>query len=163
MKASAASSERDDHPSPSDDLDPHEAVFGWEGWSLSVPRPGKRIMEPKGDETAVERHDPAAADRPLITRLAPTPKTLPRLPAQINYKVRDLVGNRYLIPSFLYNGQNLREFPEVFQNRDAALGNGENYASFTDHAFLHKTLLHQEVKVFFENAAVNVSFVHHMG
>jgi hypothetical protein len=97
VKASAASSERDDHPSPSDDLYLHEAVFGWEGWSLSVPRPGKRIMEPKGDETAVERHDPAAADPPLITRLAPTPKTLPRLRVGHHYRLRartvDLAGN----------------------------------------------------------------------
>ena len=43
VKASAAASERVDHPSPSDDLYLHETVFGWEGWSLSVPRPGKLL------------------------------------------------------------------------------------------------------------------------
>ena len=97
VKASAASSERDDHPSPSDDLYLHETVFGWEGWSLSVPRPGKRITEPKGDETPVERHDPAAANPPLVTVLSPAPKTLPRLRVGHHYRLRartvDLAGN----------------------------------------------------------------------
>ena len=98
VKGSAAASERTDHPSPSDDLYLHEAVFGWEGWSLSVPRPGKRIMEPsKGDETPVERHDPAAGDPPLVTRLSPAPRTLPRLRIGHRYRLRartvDLAGN----------------------------------------------------------------------
>jgi hypothetical protein len=97
VKATAAASERPDHPFPSDDLYLHEAVFGWEGWSLSVPRPGKRILEPKGDATPIDRHDPAADDPPLVTRLAPVPRTLPRLRVGHRYRLRartvDFAGN----------------------------------------------------------------------
>ena len=98
VKASAAASERADHPSASDDLYLHEIVFGWEGWSLAVPRPGKRIMEPqKGGETPLERHDPAAGSPPLVTKLSPASKTLPRLRVGHRYRLRartvDLAGN----------------------------------------------------------------------
>src|SRR5262249_53774594 len=46
LKATTASSETKEHPTPSDDLYLHEAICGWEGWSLAAPRPGKRIVEP---------------------------------------------------------------------------------------------------------------------
>ena len=98
VKATAAASERADHPSASDDLYLHEIVFGWEGWSLAVPRPGKRIMEPqKGGDTPLERHDPAAGAPPLVTKLSPASKTLPRLRVGHRYRLRartvDLAGN----------------------------------------------------------------------
>ncbi|MGV0814070.1 hypothetical protein ABQF34_19065 [Mycolicibacterium boenickei] len=41
------------HETPGVDRSPihvHEALFGWEGWSLSVPRPGKRIVRRNGEE-----------------------------------------------------------------------------------------------------------------
>jgi hypothetical protein len=42
-----------------------------------------------------------------------------------------LVGNLYLIAGFLYYGENLFEFFEVFKNGYAALCYGEDYASFS--------------------------------
>ncbi|HTR59357.1 MAG TPA: hypothetical protein VMM27_14360, partial [Casimicrobiaceae bacterium] len=98
VKATSAASERADHPSASDDLYLHETVFGWEGWSLAVPRPGKRIMEPqKGGETPLARHDPAAGSPPLVTKLSSPSKTLPRLRVGHRYRLRartvDLAGN----------------------------------------------------------------------
>jgi hypothetical protein len=78
-------------------------------------------------------------------------------------KFGNLEGNRRLIPGFFYYRQNLLEFFKVFKNCNAALGNGEDYASFTNGAFFHQTLLHEEVKVFLEDAAVDVCFVHDVG
>ena len=34
---------------PNSPIHVHEAVFGWEGWSLSVPRPGKRVRSELSD------------------------------------------------------------------------------------------------------------------
>jgi hypothetical protein len=45
LKATSASSERQDHPAPSDDLYLHETVAAWEGWSLSPPRQAHRRAE----------------------------------------------------------------------------------------------------------------------
>jgi hypothetical protein len=100
LKATSASSERVDHPSASDDLYLHETVFGWEGWSLSAPRPGKRIVEPgEGDDgSTIERYDPEA-DNPysLVSRVAVAQGTLPRLRIGHTYRLRartvDLAGN----------------------------------------------------------------------
>jgi hypothetical protein len=99
IKATTASSERADHPTPSDDLYLHETVFGWEGWSLSAPRPGKRIVEPgQGDGGGdIARHDPTEGNPPLATRLTVEPRTLPRLRVGHRYRLRartvDLAGN----------------------------------------------------------------------
>ena len=41
LKATTASSETKEHPTPSDDLYLHETICGWEGWSLAAPRPGQ--------------------------------------------------------------------------------------------------------------------------
>ena len=101
LKATTASSENKDHPTPSDDLYLHETVAGWEGWSLSAPRPGKRIVEPGQGDTpggSIARHDPeAGAVLPLVSRVSVQPKTLPRLRVGHTYRVRvrtvDLAGN----------------------------------------------------------------------
>ena len=57
----------------------HESVFGWEGWSLSAARPGKRVRHENGDEI-VEPQD-AHPDHvtPLVLTSEVQPGTLPRL------------------------------------------------------------------------------------
>ena len=84
IKSTAASSERADHPNPSDDLYLHETVVSWDGWSLAVPRPGKRIVEPgegeNGGASPLARHDPTGGQSlPLLSTTAIAPKTLPML------------------------------------------------------------------------------------
>jgi hypothetical protein len=102
LKSTAASSEREDHPVPSDDLYLHETVVSWDGWSLSAPRPGKRIVEPgegeNGGESPLARHDPGAGQlRPLVSVVTVAPKSLPMLRVGHTYRVRmrtvDLAGN----------------------------------------------------------------------
>ena len=100
LKGVAASSERPDHENASDDLYLHEALFGWDGWSLAAPRPGKRIVEPGEGEDGgdVARFDPLA-DNPLglLTTSEVAPGTLPRLRFGHRYRLRartvDLAGN----------------------------------------------------------------------
>lgn len=101
LKATTASSETKEHPTPSDDLYLHETIAGWEGWSLSAPRPGKRIVEPgKGDtpDSSIARYDPELDNPfPLISRTSVEPGTLPRLRIGHTYRTRirtvDLAGN----------------------------------------------------------------------
>ncbi|HEY2946884.1 MAG TPA: hypothetical protein VGJ53_00555 [Micromonosporaceae bacterium] len=100
LKATAASSENAEHPTPSDDLYLHETIAGWEGWSLSAPRPGKRIVEPgQGDAgSSISRHDPAEGNPfPLVSRVSVEGGTLPRLRVGHTYRMRartvDLAGN----------------------------------------------------------------------
>lgn len=100
LKATSASGERADHPNASEDLYLHETVFGWEGWSLSAPRPGKRIVEPgEGDAgSTIARYDPAKDNPlPLVTRVSAAPGSLPRLRVGHTYRLRartvDLAGN----------------------------------------------------------------------
>lgn len=87
----------------------HEAMFGWEGWSLSAPRPGKRIrkatpeeVEDTGETEIVEDtpEDPMGHEAPphpisITTEVAEG--TLPRLRYGRSYAFRawavDLAGN----------------------------------------------------------------------
>ena len=86
----------------------HESVFGWEGWSLSVGKPGRRVREvpvPQPDGTAkideVVEDTPATlpADAPNRIRFEHriTPDTLPPLRFGRRYAFRawlvDLAGN----------------------------------------------------------------------
>ena len=75
----------------------HESVFGWEGWSLSAPRPGKRVRHEDGNEIV---EDPASNPEPvtpLVVTNAVEPGTLPRLRYGRSYAFRawgvDLAGN----------------------------------------------------------------------
>ena len=98
----------------------HDALFGWEGWSLSVPKPGQRVRHQDGDEIVedpetvvpkpgqrVRRHDGHEVvedpedhpDRvtPIVMRPRVEPGTLPRLRYGRSYAFRawsaDLAGN----------------------------------------------------------------------
>jgi hypothetical protein len=100
IKSTAASSEREDHPTPSDDLYLHETVAAWDGWSLAAARPGKRVVEPgqgpKG--SSVDAYDPAVGKvLPIVSTVRVEPQTLPRLRVGHPYRVRirtvDIAGN----------------------------------------------------------------------
>jgi hypothetical protein len=100
LKATSASSESKEHPTPSDDLYLHEAICGWEGWSLAAPRPGKRIVEPgEGDDGgSIAHYDPEAGNPfPHVSEVRPETGTLPRLRVGHTYRMRvrtvDLAGN----------------------------------------------------------------------
>ncbi|WP_314194571.1 hypothetical protein [uncultured Arthrobacter sp.] len=80
----------------------HEVVAGWDGWSLSAPRPGLTIVhvEPPGPDGTTETVVETPADEPLdgahiTTRVEP--KSLPRLRYGTSYSFRvlavDLAGN----------------------------------------------------------------------
>jgi len=100
IKSTAASSEREDHPTPSDDLYLHETVAAWDGWSLAAGRPGKRVVEPgegpKG--SSVDAYDPAVGKvLPIVSTVRVEPNSLPRLRVGHPYRVRvrtvDIAGN----------------------------------------------------------------------
>jgi hypothetical protein len=79
---------------PGDDaLYLHEAVFGWDGWSLVAKRPGQTIINNQVGTPPVDN----PTDFPLITQFTPTPGTLPRLRFGRTYRFRaravDLAGN----------------------------------------------------------------------
>lgn len=107
VRANAATSSRVDLTDPADpnkpgkpDLYLHEAMFGWDGWSLAAPRPGKIIVEPgEGDDDshiAAEKIE-AGTDLPLESVYRVADGTLPRLRFGNGYRMRarvvDLAGN----------------------------------------------------------------------
>ncbi len=82
----------------------HEALFGWDGWSLAAPRPGKIIVEPgEGDPdggqptSLTTEKSGIGTDLPLRATARPEPHTLPRLRYGHDYRMRarvvDLAGN----------------------------------------------------------------------
>ncbi|MBC9035170.1 hypothetical protein IAG41_22500 [Sphingomonas sp. JC676] len=77
----------------------HEALFGWEGWSLSAPRPGKRVRHEDGEEVVEDTplDAPPATPHPFEIRTRVRPDTLPRLRYGRAYSFRawavDLAGN----------------------------------------------------------------------
>jgi hypothetical protein len=76
----------------------HEVVAGWEGWSLSAPRPGKVVVHQDGDEVVMDEPpaDPAPVN-PVASTSEVAPGTLPRLRYGRRYAMRayavDLAGN----------------------------------------------------------------------
>ena len=91
--AASESAKVDDSP-----IHVHEAVFGWEGWSLSAPRPGKRVRHGNGREI-VEDVPTSVPDpvHPILVINRVRPGTLPRLRFGRSYAIRawavDLAGN----------------------------------------------------------------------
>ena len=77
----------------------HDALFGWEGWSLSAPRPGKRVRHDSGAEVVEDTPELPAGDlvHPIRIRNEVEPGTLPRLRYGRRYAFRawavDLAGN----------------------------------------------------------------------
>lgn len=76
----------------------HEAVFGWEGWSLSAPRPGKRVRHAAGKEVVEDTPTNAANPvHPILITNEVQPGTLPWLRFGRFYALRawlvDLAGN----------------------------------------------------------------------
>ncbi len=75
----------------------HEAMFGWEGWSLAAARPGKRVRHEDGDEIVEDQEADPDPVTPLLVRSEVEPGTLPRLRYGRSYAFRvwatDLAGN----------------------------------------------------------------------
>ncbi|WP_353641772.1 hypothetical protein [Mesorhizobium sp. WSM2239] len=77
----------------------HEALFGWEGWSLSAPRPGKRIWEKDGEQALLAPQEPPSPDTPHPFHVSGHVEnvSLPRLRYGRSYSFRawavDLAGN----------------------------------------------------------------------
>jgi hypothetical protein len=76
----------------------HEVVAGWDGWSLSAPRPGSVVVHQDGDEVVMDAPpaDPAPVN-PVQSTSEIAPGTLPRLRYGRRYAMRayavDLAGN----------------------------------------------------------------------
>jgi hypothetical protein len=75
----------------------HESVFGWEGWSLSAARPGKRVRHENGDEIVEKQNANPDPVTPLVVTSEVEPRTLPRLRYGRSYAFRawavNLAGN----------------------------------------------------------------------
>ena len=96
-----ASLTRADGVAPDDTNAPyyaHEVVAGWDGWSLSAPRPGLTVVHVDGEEQLLEE-PPADPDpvNPVATTTRVEPATLPWLRYGRRYAMRawaaDLAGN----------------------------------------------------------------------
>ena len=78
----------------SDDIFTHESIFGWDGWSLVAPRPGKTI---DAEDKAADVQSRAATAFRLETKFKPVPASLPKLRFGNRYRLRaravDLAGN----------------------------------------------------------------------
>ncbi|MFT4216227.1 MAG: hypothetical protein QM619_03455 [Micropruina sp.] len=76
----------------------HEAVFGWDGWSLSAARPALPVVNEGGEEKVVtDPHPPDDPSTPVIIERRAAPGSLPRLRFGRRYSFRawavDLAGN----------------------------------------------------------------------
>ena len=81
LKAASATSDPD--PSGPPDMYLHEALFGWEGWSLAAPRPGRTIMPMY------------ASDDQAVGTPAPTPSTNFQLDARASAVKGSLLPLRF--------------------------------------------------------------------
>ncbi|MCB0907877.1 MAG: hypothetical protein KDB63_12255, partial [Nocardioidaceae bacterium] len=96
--AALARAEDADGQSPDALYYAHEVLAGWEGWSLSVPRPGKVVVHQGGDEVVVDAPNPDPDPvNPVATTSRIEPLTLPWLRYGRSYSFRawtvDLAGN----------------------------------------------------------------------
>ncbi|MCW5863678.1 MAG: hypothetical protein KIT52_11290 [Anaerolineae bacterium] len=91
-------------PDPNAELYIHEALFTWDGWSLSAPRPGKALSRspraPSPDEPGTEPDyvpNKAMTALRLETSFRPQDGSLPRLrygrPYRLRVRAVDLAGN----------------------------------------------------------------------
>lgn len=75
----------------------HEAVVSWDGWSLSAPRPGKRVRHEAGEEIVEDPDTDPEPVTPIVFHNRAEPGTLPRLRYGRSYALRawavDLAGN----------------------------------------------------------------------
>ncbi len=75
----------------------HETVFGWDGWSLAAPRPGKRVRHAAGEERVEDPDTDPDPITPLVVHNRVEQGTLPRLRYGREYAFRafgvDLAGN----------------------------------------------------------------------
>lgn len=75
----------------------HESLFGWDGWSLSVARPGRRVRHVNGDEVVEDTDVDPDPVTPIVVDARVAPGTLPRLRYGRLYAFRawavDLAGN----------------------------------------------------------------------
>ncbi|GAB2599263.1 hypothetical protein [Pseudactinotalea suaedae] len=77
----------------------HEVFAGWDGWSLSAPRPGKVVVHGEDGEEQLLDEPPVPADGEPLARIRSRvePGTLPRLRYGTSYSFRvqgvDLAGN----------------------------------------------------------------------
>ncbi len=75
----------------------HEGVFGWEGWSLAAPKPGKRVRHEDGNEVVEDPDTDPDPVTPVVIHTRVEPGTLPRLRYGRSYAFRawgvDLAGN----------------------------------------------------------------------
>lgn len=97
VKAHSATSDSD--PSGPPDMYVHEVMFGWEGWSLAAPRPGRRLMPvyaTPGDSIKPP-DNPPSSDFPLNAPVRAEPGSLIPLRFGYPYSFRaravDLAGN----------------------------------------------------------------------
>ncbi|QDQ15780.1 hypothetical protein [Streptomyces spectabilis] len=90
VRASAVTAQSTD----AEDVYGHQAVFGWHGWSLAAPRPGRTIGLDNAPEAPAP---PVSPDVPLETRFTAEPGSLPALRFGRTYRMRarvvDLAGN----------------------------------------------------------------------
>jgi len=71
-----------------------------------------------------------------------------------------LVWYGYSVSEFFDYGKYLLQFAEVLEYGYASLGYCVDDSSLADCSFFHEVLFDQEVQVLFEDAAVNVGFIH---
>jgi len=106
IKATAATSPLN----ASDELDVHEAIFGWDGWSLAAPRPGRAITatadtDPKVQDEVPNQpiNTPAGLYPSVEITVRPRAAKLPRLRFGNWYSFRarmtDLAGNDMSVPN----------------------------------------------------------------
>lgn len=75
----------------------HEGMVSWGGWSLSAPRPGKRVRHESGEEVVEDPDTDPDPITPIVFHNRVEPGTLPRLRYGRSYAFRawsvDLAGN----------------------------------------------------------------------
>ncbi len=97
IKAASATSDSDPNGPP--DMYLHEVMFGWEGWSLASPRPGRRLMPVYAtpSDSIKPPDNPPSSDFPLNAPVRTEPGSLIPLrfgnPYSFRARAVDLAGN----------------------------------------------------------------------